>query len=217
MTEEKYKTWRKTKAGNMVTPLFRAAFVSLLQPKAVGGKNADPNAEKKYGITMIFPKGTDHSALKAAVMEAAKEKWGDKAEAIIRKQEGSDKRIFKDGSDMFEKYAGFEEGVAYLNASNKEKPGLVGTQAATNGDPIGITEENVFYSGCYAIASLRPYCWDNKFGKGVSLSLQNVQMIAEGERLGGGRSKASEDFEAVEDDDMGSTSSSAPAGSDPWA
>ena len=212
MTEEKYTKWQKRKNGNLVTPMFRAAFVSLLQPKAVGGKNADPNAEKKYGITMIFPKGTDHTELKKEIMAAAKEKWGDKAESIIKKQESSDKRIFKDGSDMAEKYAGFEEGVPYLNANNKEKPGLVSTKAAPDGTPIGITEEGEFFSGCYAIASLKPYCWDNKFGKGVSLSLQNVQMIKEGERLGGGRSKASEDFEAADDADFGGESDT----KDPW-
>lgn len=211
MTEEKFKTWVKRKNGNMITPLFRAAFVSLLQPKAVGGKNADPNAEKKYGLTMIFPKGTDHKALQAEIMAIAREKWGEKAEGIIKKQEASDKRIFKDGSEMAERYAGFEEGVPYLNASNKEKPGLVGTKGAPDGTPVAITEENVFYSGCYAIASLKPYCWDNKFGKGVSLSLQNVQMIAEGERLGGGRSKASEDFEAADDDEIGAADEK-----DPW-
>lgn len=211
---KKFDTWVEKKNGNMVTPLFRAAFVALLKPK---GMSNNPEGEKKYSVTMIFPKGTDHKPLKDYIMRIAKEKWGEKGADIIKRQEASDKRIFKDGSLMAEKYAGFEEGVPYLSASNKEKPNLVGTQAGPSGTLVELTEESDFVSGYYAIASVRPYCWDNKFGKGVSLSLQNVQKIKEGERLGGGRSKANEDFEPIEDDDMELSESSVASSEDPWA
>ena len=186
--------------GNLITPLFRASFVALHEPKGIQG---DPNSKKRYSIVMLFPKDTDFEPLKARIMEVAKEKWGDKAVDVLRKQSNSDKRIFKDQGEMAERFAGFEEGCIYLQAGNEKKPGLVGKKAGPDGTLIEITDEDVFYSGCYAIASLRPFAWEHPVGgKGVSLSLNNVQMIKEGERLGGGRTRPSDDFEAYEEDDL---------------
>ena len=101
---------------------------------------------------------------------------------------------------MAERYAGFEEGCTYLSATNEQKPSVVGRKAGPDGTLIEIDDEEVFFSGCYAIASLRPFAWEHPVGgKGVSLSLNHVQLIKTGERLGGGRSKPSDEFEAWDD------------------
>jgi hypothetical protein len=63
--------------------------------------------------------------------------------------------------------------------------------------PIISTDE--FYSGCYGRASINFYAFSVDGNKGIAAGLNNVQKLADGERLGGG-SRASDDFTAVEDD-----------------
>lgn len=186
--------------GNLVTPLFRASFVALFEPKGFGN---DPNSEKKYSLVMLFAKGTDFSPLVKRIQAVADEAWGAKAAEVLKKQANSTKNIFKDQGELAEKYAGFEEGRIYLQAANKRQPGLVGRKAGPDGTLIEITSEEIFFSGCYAVAEIAPYAWDNKFGKGISLSLNNVQMICTGERLGGGRTRPSDAFEAGDDEEDG--------------
>lgn len=200
------KEWKQPKdkkgepTGNLVTPLFRASFVALHEAKGVKGS---PDSKKKYSIVMLFPKDTDFEPLKAAVLEVAKAKWGDKAVDVLRKQSNSDKRIFKDQGEMASRYAGFEDGCIYLQASNEQKPALVGRKAGPDGTLIEISDEDIFFSGCYGIASIRPFAWEHPVGgKGVSLSLNMVQMHAVGDRLGGGRSKPSDEFEAWDDGEV---------------
>lgn len=204
--------------GNIITPMFRASFVALFEPKGIKGQ---PESKKRYSVVMLFPKDTDFEPLKKLIMQVATEKWADKAEGILRKQSNSDKRIFKDQGEMADRFDGFEDGCIYLNAGNEKKPGLVGRKAGPDGTLIEITDEDVFESGDYAIASLRPFAWEHPVGgKGVSLSLNNVQMIKKGDRLGGGRTKPSDDFEAYDDDDLDQASAPAPkaaAGKDPFA
>lgn len=185
--------------GNLVTPLCRGAYVSLLAPKGIKGQ---PNSEEKYSLAMLFPKGTDFGPLKDLIVEVAKEKWGQKADDVLRKQQNSDKRIFKDQSDKSD-VAGFEEGCIYLSASNKNKPGLVGKKAGPDGTLISIEDEDKVWSGDYFLVVIRPFAWEHPVGgKGVSLSLQHVQLFKKGERLGGGRVKPSEAFDAYDDDDL---------------
>ena len=185
-----WKTTLTDKGAKVITPVFTAAFASVFQPKAFG-KNA--KGKQKYSVTMIFPKGQDFAPLTEVIKTVAKKKWGDKADAIVRKQAEGDKRLFKDGSLMVaQNYAGFIEGAVYLQASNEQRPGLV----KKVGEKLHhIKEEAEFYSGCMAIAAVSVYAWDNDFGKGVSFSLDNIQKIADGERLGGGRSSPESDFE----------------------
>lgn len=184
--------------GNIITPLFRGAYVNLFVPKGIKG---DANAKLKYSIAMLFPKETSFDLLKTAITEAAKIKWGTKAEDVLRKQQNSDKRIFKDQGDN--DAAGFIEGCVFIQASNATKPGLVGRKAGLDGSLIELTDEESVWSGDYFIASIRPFAWDHPVGgKGVSLSLQNVQLIKKGDRLGGGRSRPSDEFEAMDEADM---------------
>jgi hypothetical protein len=185
-------------SDKLITPVFTAAFASIFEPKAMKGST---DGKAKYGITMIFPKGQDFGPLEDKIKQVAQRKWGDKATAILKKQAESDKRLFKDGSNMVEqKYAGFIDGALYIQAGNAQKPGLVKN---VDGKLHHITEQSEFYSGCKAIAAITVYAWDNAFGKGVSFSLDNVQKVSDGERLGGGRSSPETDFETpMAADDM---------------
>jgi hypothetical protein len=187
-------SWKQIDDKKLITPEFTAAFVSVFQPKGMKGKD---DSVKKYSVTMIFPKGQDFAPLEALILNVAKAKWGEKAAAILKKQADGDKRLFKDGSTMVDSgFAGFIDGAVYIHASSseKQKPGVV---QKVDGALHHIKDENDFYSGCKAIASISAYAWEHAIGgKGVSLSLNNIQKIADGERLGGGRSSPEQDFEA---------------------
>lgn len=185
-------------SGNIVTPLFRGAYLALFEPK--GFKN-DANSKKKYSLAMLFGKDTNYDVLKKDILAVATAKWGAKADDILRKQQNSDRRIFKDQGES--DAAGFEEGCLFIQASNKDKPGLVGRKVGSDGKTlIEISDPEAVWSGDYFIATIRPFAWEHPTGKGVSISLQNVQLIKKGDRLGGGRASPSDEFEAMEGDDM---------------
>ena len=202
--------------GNIITPMFRGAYLAFFEPRGV--KN-DANSKKKYSCAQLYPEGTNFDVLKGEIKRVATEKWGAKAEDVLRKQQNSDKRIFKDQSES--DAAGFEDGCIYLQASNEKKPGLVGRKAGPDGKTlIEITDPEAVWSGDYFIATIRPFAWEHPVGgKGVSLSLQNVQLIKKGDHLGGGRTSPSDEFEAMEGDDMDALDegASAPASKDPFA
>ncbi len=167
-----------------MTPMFRAAFAHVFTPNAP--KGAD---KKSYSIAMLFKKGENLTVIQKAIDAAAKEKWGDKIPKKFKHP------IIKEQDELAEQYEGFTEGAFFIQASNQMQPGLV------DKDRNEIIDEQEFYSGCFARATVRAYAWDNAFGKGVSLSLQNVQKLKDGERLGGGQRIApEEDFEDAEEE-----------------
>lgn len=186
-------------AGNIITPVFRGAYAALFEPRGIKG---DANSKKKYSIAMLFPKGTNFDLLKAEVKAVAAEKWGVKGEEVYKKQQNSNRAIFKDQGES--DAAGFEDGCIFLQASNEKKPGLVGRKAGPDGKTlVEITDPEAVWSGDYFIATIRVFAWEHPVGgKGLSLSLQNLQLIKKGDRLGGGRASPSDEFEAMEGDDM---------------
>lgn len=84
---------------------------------------------------------------------------------------------------------------SFINAKSKTKPGIV--DAACN--PILNPEEEI-YSGMYGRASINFYCYNTGMSKGIACGLNNVQKIADGERLGG-RASAESDFKDEDDGD----------------
>jgi hypothetical protein len=163
------------------TPKGRASFPHLFEAHAM-----KEDQEAKFTLTLLFPKNTDLKELKRAAKNAAIEKWG----VDEKKWPKNMKWPFRDGDEKedLEGYAG----NIFVYASSKKRPGCV-----DNGlNPI-MTDEQ-FYAGCYARATLIAFAYDVSGNKGVSFSLQNVQKLGEGKSFGG-RRKAEDDFDSVED------------------
>ena len=78
-------------------------------------------------------------------------------------------------------------GCYFLNANANRAPGIV--DLARN--PILDREE--VYSGCYCRFSVNFYPFSASGNNGVAVGLNNVQKVADGERLAGG-SRAEDDF-----------------------
>lgn len=165
-------------SNQVMTPEFRVSFPYVFER----GKGMD-GKEGKYSVTMLFGDGADLSELKKAAAEVVKATWGDKPPSNIRSP-------FRDQADKADK-DGYEPGRIFINATSKERPGLV-DQSLND-----IIDSSEFYAGCYARATVRAYAYDRNGNRGVAFGLQNIQKLRDGEPFSG-RTKAADDFSPVE-------------------
>lgn len=173
------------------TPEAIASYVFLNTPQ----KSMNEGEKDKYSMVLVFTTEAQKSplfkAMKKAAVDAAIEKWGDKAAGMIR----SDKIRMPFRDDWEEK--GYPEGSVFITVKNEKKPGVVSIYPDPNNGnkPMPITDEDEIYSGMICCATVRAFAYDQKGNKGVSFALNNVQKLRDGERIDG-RKKAEDDFEA---------------------
>ena len=173
-----------------VTGPVRLSYVHLFEPWAL---NEDD--DKKFSAVLLIPK-TDKATIrkiKAAQVEAltlgaSKFKGG--------KPPKNWKDTLRDGDAEkdTEEYPEYE-GHYFMNVSSNRRPGVVDI----NRDPV---EPEEIYSGCYVRASINAYAFNTQGNSGVSFGLNNIQKIRDGEPLGGGGSKAEDDFDDDFEDDL---------------
>lgn len=165
----------------LTTPEFRVSFPAVFEAKLnqLSGNN-------EYSIQMIFDKSADLTALKKMAQLAAKEKWGDNLPAKLRSP-------FRNGdeyNDTADNPRQELEGKIFVNCKSKQRPGLV------DGSLNAIIDQNEFYGGCYARATVRPYAYDQKGNRGVAFGLLNIQKLRDGEPFSG-KLKAEDDFSPI--------------------
>ena len=170
-----------------VTPVFRVAFAKVFKAEDFQG-----DGKFKYSLAMLFPRNANLSALMKCA-EAAKVKlWG----ADKTKWPKNVYSPFLDGDDKSD-LVGYADHTV-VNVSNQNKPEIVDSQLCP------ITEESrEFYSGCYAIASVRASAYGGpgtKFKPGVAFYLEAVQKKKDGDKFSGAKS-ANEVFTASADGD----------------
>lgn len=168
----------------VISPAAVLSYPHLFEPNTPPGA-----AEAVYSCALVFEKGTDLGDLKKAAMAAATEKFGAKAEALMR--DGKLKLPFR--TDAEDK--GYPEGSVFMNVKNKVQPGIVSVFPGPDGKPQAITDPGQVYAGCKVRASLRAYAYDVSGNKGVAFALGNLQKLADGSRLDG-RKRAEDEFEA---------------------
>lgn len=170
-----------------LTPEFRVSF-----PHVFEKHTGFAGQEAKFSIVMLFTKKTDLKELKRAAFNAATEKWGDKT-----KWPKQLRMPFRDGDEKSD-LMGYE-GTIFVSASSKQKPQVVGNKKVDGQFPQLSKEDEQFYAGCYARATLIAFAYDKAGNKGVSFSLQNVQKLKDGEQFSG-RKNADDEFDEVEDE-----------------
>lgn len=172
----------KRTGTKVTTGKVRLSYAHLFEPHAIEGN--DP----KYSVSVLIPK-TDTETLKAikeAVAEAkelGKGKFGGKVPANL-------KTPLRDGDEERpddEAYVG----CYFLNASSKNKPGVVDLSVQP------VLDATEVYSGCYGRLTLNFYAYSASGNKGIAAGLGNVQKLADGEPLGG-FTRAEDDFDSVE-------------------
>lgn len=175
--------------GNIITPEGRWSFVYLFN--ATKPKNSPPERKAKFQCSILFKKDEDLKILQESVAAVMVEKHGEKD-----KWPKKWKTPFLKQGDY--EYDGYEDGSYFIRCLSLKKPGLV------NARNEYIESEDDVYSGCYGRLTVRPYWYDTDGSKGVSFGLQNAQKTRDGESIGGGgRSKAEDEFDAVDGDPMG--------------
>lgn len=167
----KTKTFTLREDGTLLTPEFRVSFPHVFQP----------NKEGKFGLSMLFSRDTDFRLLEAAVQTLIKEKY----------PKGAPKGLMLpilDGNDSDREE---HKDVFYINAkAGKYRPGLVDQNRQD------IVDENEFYPGCYARATISLYPWEYLGKKGISVNVRNIQKLRDGEPLVG-RVSAANEFDQV--------------------
>lgn len=185
--------------SNVMTPEFRVSY-----PNVFKAKKNDLNGKDEYSLVALFPKGADLSKLKAAAQAAIEKKWGtdrtkwpSQLKSPFRDQ--SERKI--KGTDQLA--AGHEAGAIFINLKSSQKPGVVDQNLQD------IINEQDFYPGCWARATITVYAYDQKGNRGVAFGLQNIQKTKEGDPLSG-RMKAQAEFSPIE----GATESTVSSGTD---
>lgn len=187
------KVTAKRTGTKVTTGKVRLSYAHLFEAHSM-----NEGQEAKYSVSVIIPK-TDKetlTAIKEAVAQAkedGKAKWNGKVPANL-KTPLRDGDVEREGDEAY-------AGCYFLNASSKNKPGVVDQ----NVQPVMDATE--VYSGCYARLTLNFYPFSASGNKGVAAGLGNVQKLEDGEPLGG-FSRAEDDFDSIggdnaEDDFLG--------------
>lgn len=178
-------------ATKLVTPEFRGSFVHLVTPHAIKVAPGEKQPEPRYSITIpVSKKDPFWKKVEALINETAVAKFGKippKLKSPIKDGDEPD----NDGNERVE-----FKGTFTIQATSKNRPGVVDQGL----NPI-MTEDEI-YSGAYYRASIRAYAWDHPTGgKGVSIALDNVMKVRDGEPFSG-RSDAKSDFADFAKDSM---------------
>lgn len=151
-----------------------------------------------FSGSFLLPKNHKQLAeLNAAFVTLAKEKWGVKADAILKALKAGDKVCLHNGDSKSE-YEGFE-GNFYISARAKVRPTvfdqLRNELSEADGKP---------YSGCYVNVSLELWAQDNSYGKRLNAQLRGVQFLRDGDAFAGGSRPADADeFDEISAEDSG--------------
>lgn len=96
--------------------------------------------------------------------------------------------------------------ACFVRANSLDPPGFVDAQ----GQPLTLQEAAaMLFSGWIVNVSMRAFPYSHISGDGVSLGLQNVQLVRPGKRLGG-RASASSEFGPVSDEQLADNDNAVP-------
>lgn len=184
----------------------RLAFPQLFEAKA---RSEDKPNDKVFSGAFLFPdanpvvlvtphEGPKYKAkLQDIIVKVAQEKWGAKANDVLKSAKLNNKICLKNG-DAKAEYEGYA-GNYFINANNKTRPTLVRT---VNGVNVTCTQEDgVIYAGCYGHVSLDIWAQDNKYGKGINASLRGFQFVKDGDAFSGGGAATEDEFDLTDGTD----------------
>ena len=162
----------------------RLSFPVLFEAKTVNGEGK-PAFSASF---LIDPADPQVKALNQAIEQVARDKWGAKADAILKQMRATDKVALHDG-DLKSNYDGFP-GNLYVSARSTTRPLVI------DKDKSPLTEQDGKpYAGCYVNASIELWAQDNNYGKRVNASLRGVQLVRDGDAFAGGAAAGEDEFD----------------------
>jgi hypothetical protein len=148
----------------------RLSYANLFEPRE------NQSGQLRYGTAVIIPKSHPQiDELAAAVTTAGEEKFGKKWAIMFKKTDPIHDADADGKADEDENY----KDCYYINTSSKRKPQVVDRKVQP------ILDESEIWSGCMVNLSIAVFPFEVPENKGVSFGLNNVQLVKEGERLGG--------------------------------
>lgn len=190
-------------AGMVKLTNVRVHYVTVHEPRAMKVKAGEKPQEPKYSLTVLMDKVKNADQIlecRRAMTAVAKAEWGDKIPHM-----SPDRKALKDGGEFKGDKEGFGKEVMFVSASNKNKPHVVNRSR----QPLA-PESGLPYNGCICNVAIR--FWAQKstdYGNRINCSLEAVQYVEDGERLGGGGVDPDEVF-----DDLGGGSGGSSASDD---
>ena len=155
-------------------------YPHLFEPQVP--KGSAPGTAPAYSLTAILPVNFDFSELQRLAVEAATKLFGEGAMKMLKAN--AIKTPFR---SQAEKAAEGKDGYSddpnakYINLKNERQPGVVDQRLQPILDPSAI------YGGCICNVQVNCFAWAHPTGgKGLSFSLQNVQLVRAGSHVGGG-------------------------------
>lgn len=180
------------KTGNYITPVGRASFPVLVEPKPIGKEGKEP----KYQLTILFDKEAqqtqDFKDLQEAVEKAIQKKWGDNRPRKIK----SPLMTIDDLRNSIP--AGYTDEHVFIRLNSGAPVGVVvqekdGSLRRLEGNEMA----RELYAGCRVKASINVYSWKHETGgAGVSFGLANVMKVGDDEPFGANNADAADDFGA---------------------
>ena len=178
----------KVNGTKVITGMVRFSYVNIFNARSF-----DASQDEKYSMCIIIDKKDKDTikAIKTAIENAKADgknsKWNGKVPNNL-------KLPLRDGEER-EDEAEEYQGMMFLNASSKTKPGII------DRNKNEILDSSEVYSGCYGRVSLNFYPFNSNGNKGIAVGLNNVQMLKDGEPLGAARQSAEADFDDLDDED----------------
>lgn len=167
----------------VVTGKVRASYVNVFSPRL-----NELNGKEEFSMSVLIPKEDKETStkLKAAMEAAIAAKWPNKPPAGLQKPVHDGDGEKPNGGEYGEECRGHW----VLNVKSNKRPGII--DASMN----DVLDPNEFQSGDFCRVSLGAYAYDN-MRRGVSFGLNNIQVLAKGDPLGGTRTRPQDDFGPV--------------------
>lgn len=171
----------------VVTGEVRFSYLHVFEPHAI-----EPGQDAKYSVSLLIPK-SDKKTLRKIKNAVEAAKVAGQASKFSGKIPANLKTPLRDGDTERPDQEEYK-GHYFINANSTGKPGLV------DADVNPIMDSTELYSGCYGRASVNFYAYNVSGNRGIACGLNNLQKLRDGDTLGG-RSRAEDDFDAVEVED----------------
>ena len=167
--------------------------------------------DPKYSASFIAAgaKAVDlNNQVDAAITAAASDKWGRDRKTWPRLRGLHKEPLVKAVKDFPAMMANPPADAVFVRGTSTEPPGVVDAQ----GHLLTVPEvQGMLFSGWFVNVTLRCFAFEHATGPGVSLGLQNLQLVRPGPRLGTGRAAAQSEFGPVSDEDLADDGED-----DPW-
>ena len=168
----------------MILKNVRIAYPHLFEPYAY---QDGPNP--KYEATFMIPKDDEDqlASLRQAVKAAAARKWEGKKPSELHNP-------IKDGDELSTEAF---NGHWIVVARSKPRDGGGGRPGVVLPNLQPANPEDI-QSGDFVNADVNAYAYDTSGNKGVSFGLNNVQLCMKGDRIGAGKSRPENVFDALQ-------------------